>query len=344
MEFGMFCACHIRSDMMQADAFQESFNQVEMAEKLGLDAVWLAEHHFMPDRSVLAAPLVVASAIAARTSRIKIGLAVLILPLANPIRIAEEAATVDHISKGRFEFGIGRAHPAFGAYRAYNVDYSESRQRLLEALDIIINSWKEEGKFSYQGQYYSFQDIVVVPKPYQKPHPPIRIAVSGRDTFAMAGKMGLPIFIEGNAPIPQIREYLDEFRSARREAGHPGDGDVVLRIPSYLADTAERARNEPEASSYAGIQYVANMQLAYATTEEDRERIRRNARTPYEQLLPHRVMYGTPEAVTERIQEYQEELGVTGIALETNFGGQIPHEGVVTSIRLFTEKVLPHFK
>ena len=98
MDFGMFTDFHIRKGMTQADAFEESFNQVEAAERLGIDSVWLAEHHFSPDRSVLASPLVIASSIATRTSRIRIGLAVQVLPLTNPLRVAEESALVVVIS------------------------------------------------------------------------------------------------------------------------------------------------------------------------------------------------------------------------------------------------------
>ena len=109
MDFGVFTDFHVRKGMTQPEAFDESFNQVVEAENLGIDSVWLAEHHFTPERSVLASPMVLSSAIAARTSRVRIGLAVQVLPLTNPLRVAEEAATVDHVSKGRFDFGIGRS-------------------------------------------------------------------------------------------------------------------------------------------------------------------------------------------------------------------------------------------
>ncbi|HEY7493330.1 MAG TPA: LLM class flavin-dependent oxidoreductase, partial [Candidatus Tectomicrobia bacterium] len=133
MDFGMFTDFHIRPHMTQAEAFDESFKQVEAAEQLGMDAVWLAEHHFSPDRSVLASPIVIASSIATRTRRLRIGLAVQVLPLTNPLRLAEEAATVDHISKGRFDLGLGRSGLT-KYYQGYNVPYDESRGRLLEAL------------------------------------------------------------------------------------------------------------------------------------------------------------------------------------------------------------------
>src|ERR687895_1744348 len=153
MDFGMFTDFHIRPRITQAEAFEESFNQVQAAEKLGMDAVWLAEHHFSPDRSVLASPIVIASAIAARTRRIRIGLAVQVLPLTNPLRVAEEAATVDHISKGRFNFGIGRSGLT-KYYEGYNVPYSESRGRFLEALSVILQAW-DKAQFSHDGAFFS---------------------------------------------------------------------------------------------------------------------------------------------------------------------------------------------
>jgi len=109
MELGVFHECHRPRSYSETDAFDEIFAHAEAAERYGFDAIWLAEIHFSPTRSVLAAPLVIASALAARTTRLKIGTAVHVLPLSNPLRTAEEAATVDHISHGRFEFGIGRS-------------------------------------------------------------------------------------------------------------------------------------------------------------------------------------------------------------------------------------------
>jgi alkanesulfonate monooxygenase SsuD/methylene tetrahydromethanopterin reductase-like flavin-dependent oxidoreductase (luciferase family) len=342
MDFGMFTDFHIRKGMTQAEAFEESFTQVEAAEKLGMDSIWLAEHHFSPDRSVLASPLIIASAIAARTSRIRIGLAVQVLPLTNPLRIAEEAATVDHISKGRFNFGIGRSGLT-KYYQGYNVPYVESRGRFLEALDVILKAWGQE-QFSHEGQYFSFHDVNLVPKPYQQPYPPIRVALASPDTFSLIGSMGHPVFISANTPIPQLRERLDLYRQARQEAGHSGPSDIALRIPAYVAETAERARSDPEASTMHAIQYGAQELSGSAASQEIAERLQRMASVPYDDILKRRVMYGTPEAVVERLQEYQEELGISGVVLETNYGGQIPYDRVIDSIRLLTEKVVPKFK
>ena len=168
MNFGMFTDFHVGENKTQAEAFDESFAQIDAAESMGFDTVWLAEHHFSPERAVLASPMVIASAIAARTQRIRTGLAVQVLPLTNPLRVAEEAATVDHISKGRFEFGIGRSGLT-KYYEGYNVPYSESRPRFLEALEIIMKAWNSD-EFSHEGEFHSYQDVTVVPKPFQQPY------------------------------------------------------------------------------------------------------------------------------------------------------------------------------
>jgi alkanesulfonate monooxygenase SsuD/methylene tetrahydromethanopterin reductase-like flavin-dependent oxidoreductase (luciferase family) len=342
MDFGMFTDFHIRPHMTQAEAFDESFKQVEAAEQLGMDAVWLAEHHFSPDRSVLASPIVIASSIATRTRRIRIGLAVQVLPLTNPLRLAEEAATVDHISKGRFDLGLGRSGLT-KYYQGYNVSYDESRGRSLEALDVIVQAWGQE-EFSHRGEYFSFHNVTVVPKPYQQPHPPIRVALASPDTFTLIGRMGHSVFISANTPIPQLQERLALYRQARQEAGHTDPADIALRLPAYVAETAAQARSEPEASAMHAIQYAATELVRSAASQETAERIRRVASTPYDDILKQRLMFGTPAAVVERLQEYQEALGVSSVVLEVNYGGQIPYERVVHSVRLLTEKVMPKFK
>jgi alkanesulfonate monooxygenase SsuD/methylene tetrahydromethanopterin reductase-like flavin-dependent oxidoreductase (luciferase family) len=342
MNFGMFTDFHIRDERTQADAFEESFRQVEAAEQMGMDVVWLAEHHFSPERSVLASPIVIASAIAARTHRIRIGLAVQVLPLTNPLRVAEEAATVDHISKGRFDFGIGRSGLT-KYYQGYNVPYEESRERFREALTVIRKAWDQE-TFSHEGPYHSFSNVTVVPRPYQRPHPPVHVAVSSPDTFETVGRMGYAIFVSANTPIPQLQERLSLYRQARQEAGHTGAAEIAIRLPVYVAETEEKARAEPEASMWHEIRYGAQQLSASAASAEVAERLQRVANSSYDDLLKQRVLFGTPEAVVDRLQQYQEELGVTGVVAEVNYGGQIPYERVVNSIQLLTDQVVPKFK
>ena len=193
MEFGIFHEFPSLPGRSHAEAFAQSFELVDGAERWGLDAMWLGELHFDPARSVLSAPLCIASAIAARTQRMRIGLAVQVLPLCHPLRLAEEAATVDQISNGRLIFGVGRSGVA-RTYEAYGVPYAESRERFVEVLDIVRKAWTQD-KVSYQGKYHRFEDVSVVPKPFQQPTPPIRVAATSADTFVSNGRQALPIFV-----------------------------------------------------------------------------------------------------------------------------------------------------
>src|SRR5437868_11243905 len=244
MEFGM---CHEFPSLprrTESEAFDEAMEQVHAAERLGLDVMWRAELHFEPRRSVLSAPLSIASAIAARTSRIKIGIAVQVLPLCHPLRLAEEAATVDQLSHGRLIFGVGRSGVA-QTYEAYGVSYARGRDRFREILDIVERAWTEPS-FSYEGTYHRFKDVAVVPKPYQKPTPPIRIAASTPDTFPAIGRRGAAIFASvrhtsWSALAAQIGTYHDAWEAA----GHPGKGQVFVSAPTYLAETDEAALAEP---------------------------------------------------------------------------------------------------
>jgi alkanesulfonate monooxygenase SsuD/methylene tetrahydromethanopterin reductase-like flavin-dependent oxidoreductase (luciferase family) len=360
MHVGLVMECDYREGATQEQAFDEAFQMVETAETLGLDGVWLAERHFAARRgpldaqgagipSIVSAPLTLASAIAARTQRLRVGIAVNVLPLCHPIRIAEEAATVDQISKGRLDFGVGRSgFPR--AYEGYGIPYGESRERFQEYLDIILKAWTED-QFSYSGKYHGFQNLSVLPKPYQKPHPPVRVAATTKETFPQVGRMGYPIFIGLRGfDVLEGMQHLHAYRQAWREVGHPGHGDVFLRIPIYVAETPERARSEPEYSTLRSYRRLAetfgrSAGAAGTTISEERvERAERLSAVGYDDLLRGRLAYGTPEMVAARLQELQETLGLSGVIVEPNVGGHIPPNLVFRSVRLFAQEVAPRLR
>ncbi|MGA7262807.1 MAG: LLM class flavin-dependent oxidoreductase [Stellaceae bacterium] len=348
MEFGMFHEFPSLPGRTESEAFDEAMEQVDAAERLGLDVMWLAELHFEPRRSVLSAPLSIASAIAARTRRIKIGIAVQVLPLCHPLRLAEEAATVDQLSHGRLIFGVGRSGVA-QTYEAYGVSYAESRDRFREILDIVEQAWTKPS-FSYNGRYHSFKDITVVPKPYQKPMPPIRIAASTPDTFPAIGRRGAPIFASvrhtnwGDLP-KQIQTYHDAWK----EAGHPGRGQVFVSAPTYIAETEERARAEPKESIMHFYHEQANLLEGAARLVDPETAARRMRRVDqlrslrYEDGLRNHALVGTPEAIAERLRTLRREIGLSGILAELNCGGLIPHQHVLTAMQLLCEDVKPRF-
>ncbi len=337
MNLGMFSMFTLRDGASQAETFHEWLGLAELAEEAGLDTVWLGESHFRPQRAVLSSPLVVAAAVAARTRRIGIGIAVQVLPLANPVRIAEEAAIVDHLSKGRLIFGVGRSS-FLESYAGYNVDYAESRPIFMECLEIIQRAWNQEC-FSYDGKYYQFHDVRLVPRPYQQPHPPMRMAVESRETFGIAGNLGLPIFIRYQLDVSELQQLLAEYQEARHAAGFPGPNDVNLQIPVYVAETREKALAEPRATTARALENRRRM-LQGAADAEALDRLTRLSQESYEEMLK-RTAYGTPEMVVERLLEFRETFRLTGFSLDFNPGGQLPYELVVNSMRLMGERVKP---
>ena len=349
MHFGMFMQFETRAGGSQARAFAEGFELVDAAEACGLDGAWLAEMHFTPDRSVLSSPITIASSIATRTKRLRIGMAVYVLPLNNPLRIAEEVATVDQISEGRFDFGIGRSGFA-RSYDIYGVPYDESRDRFREALAIILRAWEGE-PFSYDGQYYQVSNATVAPQPYQRPHPPFRMAATTAETFPRAGADGYPIFVGlRGMDIPELRDNLKQYRAAWQEAGHTGEGDVAVRIPLYVGLTQRAAVEEPFESIQAYFGRMGHLYQSDAgsaglqATELRDQRAARLSALSYDDILATKVAFGTPPALVDRLTELQEELGLDGVVAELNAGGLIPHETVLRNIRLLTEKVVPAFK
>jgi len=347
-EFGMFHEFHRPPGISEEMAFDEAFRQVDAAERWGLDAMWLAELHTAPDRSVLAAPLTIASAIAARTKHIKIGTGVQVLPLCHPLRLAEEAATVDQISKGRLILGVGRSgFPR--VYQAYGVDYGESRERFAEVLEILQRAWTEDA-FSFHGKYYHFDNVRQSPKPYQKPWPDIRIAANSPDTFVESGTRGVPIFVAVRlGTLSELAPNIRAYREAWKAAGHPGEGKVFLRAPVYVGATAEAARSEPEESimyfyRFLGERLEESATQAGVRAIEDRAaRGRRLRDITYDEALRDKIIVGTAEQVADRLMQLRDELGLDGILAELNCGTRIPNDRIMNSLQLLCEKVKPRF-
>ena len=278
--------------------------------------------------TLVTAPLIVASAIAARTRRIKIGTAVQILPLGHPLRLAEETATIDQISGGRLIFGIGRsAFPR--AYNAYGISYEESQDRFAESLEIIKQAWTEP-TCSYQGRYHSFENFTLVPRPVQQPHPEIRIAASQPDTYEQIGRLGYPLFSAVRAsPLSELAGLTRTYRAAWRAAGHAGEPKAYLQTPVYVAETRERALAEAEAGLMRFATYRADLvrgPLSYAEVQREKG------------------IVGTPDMVADRIAQLREEAQLAGISAEINPGSMLSHAQVMNSLRLWCQEVMPRFK
>ncbi len=346
MHFGMFMEFGPREGGSEAEAFAEGLDLVDAAEAWGLDSAWLAEFHFSPQRSVLSSPIVVAGAIAQRTKALRIGLAVYVLPLNNPLRIAEEAATVDQLSNGRLDFGIGRSG-FVRSYNSYNIDYGESQGRFEEGLEILRLAWRGE-KFSYQGRHYQVTDALVVPQPVQKPHPPMRMAATSAATFKTVAEQGLPLFVglRGDG-LGTLIENIQTYRETWKRCGHGGDGSVFLRVPVYAAETDEAALEEPRENIVFYFERQARLVAASSPKGGNAERQGTAATLSalsYDDILRDRVAFGSPGRLVERISEWQEALGIDGITAELNAGGMLTAEQVKNSLRLITHEVMPAFR
>ena len=352
MDIGWMMDSDYREGQTQREAIDAVLSTADLAESLGFDGIWLAERHFSPPggtaliSSVGSAPLLLATAIAARTSRLRIGTAVLLLPLGHPVRLAEEVATLDHLSHGRLDLGIGRSSfPR--AYDGYNIPYEESRARFREYLDVMRLAWTQP-RFSYAGAFYTCQDLEVLPKPYQQPYPPLHQAAATRDTFTAAGTMGLSLLVALiGTPVSELAPVIAIYRAAWQAAGHPGQGEVRLRLPIYVADTPHQAQADPQPSVMPYYQRLRQGYLRSPQRFESAERATRAAQLAaltYEDVLEERVVFGTPKHVAARLRTLQRALGLAGIIIEPNIGGGLPAGLVMHSMDLFAQEVVPRLR
>ena len=356
MKFGLFTIVPWHEDWTQERSINEALEQIELADRLGLDEVWIGEHRFSR-HGLVSGIWSFLGQVAARTKHVRIGTAVVVLPLHNPILVAEEAAMVDILSGGRLNFGIGAGYQR-QEFDGVGVDIDESRERFSEAVDVIIKAWTEE-RLTYHGKYTNVDDLWVLPKPLQKPYPPLFQAVSTSPAsveFAASRNIqviaGGPTDIMGQAPqvIKLWREKMEQF-------GHAHDHlDPPMAKAIYVTPTMEEAENDPiglEDFSSRILQSVGNTGAPigmpmdkdgniakgyehWANRQQDRDR-RDN---PGHAGLP--PLRGTPEVVVERLKETQ-AAGINHVFGAFGFPG-LPHEKVMRSIELFATQVMPHFQ
>ena len=347
MEFGIFLEFPVLEGGADKDAFDESLVLVNEAENQGVDCLWLAEYHFNPGR-VLASPITISSNIAARTERIRLGTAVILLPLAHPVRVAEEIATLDLISGGRVEFGVGRGTFP-NVHEGFNSPFVESRGRFEESLEIILKAWTNE-TFSFEGEHYNLKDLTVTPKPYQNPHPPVRVGVTSAESFPTTGRMGYDILINPSRvfTLGGLKPQIQEYHQAWKDAGHPGKGKVGLRVPVYLSEDPQKAHDEPMDSALFSMGRLSDRVASYAeyggTTGNWGQEAEIVKSMSYDDWVRDKVAFGTPEAVIEKLQSLTEHLGLDQIMFEVNYGNQIPLENQLNTLRLMMEKVAPNLE
>jgi alkanesulfonate monooxygenase SsuD/methylene tetrahydromethanopterin reductase-like flavin-dependent oxidoreductase (luciferase family) len=346
MRFGLFFQIPEAGGLSHADRYAEMFELVELAESLGFDVAWLAELHFGGAFSLLANPLMVVPVIAQRTRRIRIGTAVTLLPLHHPLSCAEQAATADLLSNGRLEFGVGRGSIPT-QFHGFRVPLAENRARFDEALAIIRLAWTEE-RFSYRGRFYDIENLSVVPRPLQRPHPPIRVGVHTPESFAHIGDLGLPIYSgTTTTPLPQLRECMALYRRHLAAAGHPWQADqMALMFPMHVGASGAAARDAMRPGVH---QYYRNVQTIFSQLPESfgehLPRLRTINETvanlPFEKFCREQAVFGDAAEVVDRLQAARDEFGLSQIIGWFDQGAQLPRAEVERALRRFADEVMP---
>jgi alkanesulfonate monooxygenase SsuD/methylene tetrahydromethanopterin reductase-like flavin-dependent oxidoreductase (luciferase family) len=353
LRFGAYFFLQAPPGRSPADVILEEVDQMVLAEQLGFDSVWLTEHHYA-DYGLASAPSVLLATLAARTTRVRLGIAVYVIPFHHPLRIAEETATLDILSGGRLTVGLGRGNRPLEFF-GHGVPREESRTRMEEAVDILLQAWTQE-KVNFSGTHWRITDIPVYPKPLTTPHPPLAIAVTSPESINWAAKRGFAILSSGlTNPLANSLAQRETYRAALHEHGHPQDvidhllARWVVTKHVYVAPSDEEAAADakgPELwyqdSFIRSIKADGIQGLHESVYRESEEAVRRVSFLNWDDLLRTSLLIGSPDTIARKVGEL-ENAGVGEVACWMNFGG-IPTDQVRRSMHLFANEVMPRFR
>ncbi len=313
------------------DLYRDLLGQAELAESLGFDSIWLTEHHFTDD-GYLPAMLPAAAAIAARTSRVAIGTFVLLAPFQHPLKLAEDAAVVDVISNGRLRLGLGQGYRQ-EEFDGFGVARSERLGRTLETIEILKRAWTGE-RFSFEGKYFRFKDVRVLPTPASRPYPELLWGAGAPKAIQRAARMGLSFACV--AGRREVGIYTDALKAAGRD---PASFSVVNSRVVYIASSEEEAwREVGDALMYQAEHYGRWLSAAAGTTDMSKVLIR-----PDPDRLKHTSILGPPDKVRARIAEVIESAPITDLITVTQLPGLDPSKAR-RSLERFGREVLPAFR
>jgi len=353
MRFGTYYFLQAPAHLRHAEVVSREVEQMAWTEELGFDSIWLTEHHFI-EYGLSVAPAILAAAAAMRTRRVRIGVAAVILPFHDPVRLAEELALVDILSDGRLDVGVGRGNRPV-EFHGYRVPQIESRERFEEVLAILLRAWTEE-RFSYDGQHFRIPEVRVIPKPLQRPHPPLYVVCSNADTIEATALRGLPMLNSlYRGPIDQLVANRDTYVNACRKAGR-SDGEIADLLGRwgvgrhvYVAPTDAEALAE---ARDAELWYQdALRRFLIPERIEDlhpllqpwfRAMAQRLEGVNWDRLVAETVAFGSPETVAGKMEELR-AIGVGEVLCWMNFGG-LPPDNVRRSMELFSREVMPGFR
>ena len=348
MRFGIFFLPSL-TPADQANAAERLHSIVEQAaygEELGFDSVWLAEHHFHSFGGILSSPTVIGAAIAQRTTKIRIGTAVTLLPYHNPLTIAEDYATLDCLSRGRLEFGIGHGFVKWESL-TFGVPLEELCERFREGLEIILKAWSEPA-LNHKGSFYQYHNAEILPRPVQRPYPTVWMgATSTVESFEFAGRSGFHLMlIPFLHEIDELRSMAEVYLKARQAAGHdPKTARVIAMYHIYAGENSAEARAiaEPALAAYhAAAAEARNLTQgipepeSYRTHDEHRAKMRKL--TFNDLVEQNRVLVGDAAEVRKKVAYVRERLHLTDLA--GNFAlGSLSDRPTRTTLRRFIDQV-----
>jgi alkanesulfonate monooxygenase SsuD/methylene tetrahydromethanopterin reductase-like flavin-dependent oxidoreductase (luciferase family) len=329
--------------------FFDELEQMVLAEELGYDSVWLTEHHFS-DYGLSSAPSVLLSHVAARTRRIQLGLAVYVIPFHHPLRLAEETATLDVLSRGRLTVGIGRGNRPL-EFVGNGVDQEESRSRMQEGVSVLLQAWTQE-RVTFHGRHWNFDNIPVVPKPLTQPHPPLALAAGSPRTLTWAAQQDYALLTSGLfTPLSGVLSQRARYESALVDSGRSPERVAellrrwVVTKHVYVAPTDAEAQADAEQPERwyldAFVRSIRpdGLDVSPSVVREASETVERMSQLTWEGLLTDSLIVGSPSTVRRKVEALC-NAGVGELACWMNFGG-IPHAKAIRSMRLFAEEVLP---
>ena len=345
MKFGIFTHVPWPEGSDPKQVFEDTAEEVVRAEELGYHSAWLAEHHFSRYGIGSSLPALAGSLIA-RTETIRLGTAVLVPPLHNPITLAEDTATLDVISDGRLDVGFGRGTAGY-EYTGYNVDREESQERFQESIAVIKGLWTTP-EFSHHGKFYQVTKANLTPPPAQRPHPPIYLAATRTlETLEYAATTGHPLMIGVVLDTDDSVALCNQYVHLSEEAGHNVPiGDIPFFRYVYVAETEEQAKKEAQ----PGLSWTMDMiqwRRHFTESSEVHQSLdewcnnRDELPTSCEYLYENRAVVGSPEQCVAQIKVLQEQ-GIEYFGCNLSFGG-LEHRLRMKSLELFAKEVMPHF-
>lgn len=349
MEFGILFTSHSNTDVEpypHRDVHARVTREIVRADELGFDYAWVAEHHFSNEYGIMPDVFVYAGYLAALTKRIKIGTAVVTLPLANPLRVAENAAFVDILSHGRFALGLGSGYRKY-EFDGFGVDFEARRDIQEEALPLLMDIFLDK-RTDHHGKYFKLKvdgAYELFPHSLQQPYPPIFLAGATERSIAVAGRMGFGLMLSTWTPFAELarqtalyRKHLEETPARLR--GNPARGHVDIARWTYVAESDAKARAESEAGIMRHLKHFASGHTSgyLGTVSEGGATSRRD----YDMLDRDIILHGSPATVVEKIERLREMTGAGSVML--HYPPWYGIDKALASLELFATEVAPKLR